>query len=124
MATLWQRLGRAGRDPRMPSIAIFFADPRFFLPDEQECPEEYREFTQKVIRGDAASRNRVRDMISYFYKDKNPSQGVQTVTAHAQLDPTLLFYINTLGCRCRAALATFADSFGVCFRRSGTGLLR
>jgi hypothetical protein len=48
-------------------------------------------------------------MISLFYKDKNPSQGVKTVTAHAQLDPALLFYINTLGCRCRAALATFAD---------------
>jgi superfamily II DNA/RNA helicase len=85
MTTLWQRLGQAGRDPRINAISIVFADSHFFLPNEQKCPEEYREFTQKVIPGDVASRNRVRHMISTFhYKDKNPSQRVKTDTAYAQ----------------------------------------
>ncbi|KAA8913111.1 P-loop containing nucleoside triphosphate hydrolase protein [Sphaerosporella brunnea] len=107
---LRRRLGRAGRDTRIAAISIVFADSQFFLANGPECPEQYQDYIQKVIPGDTVSRNRVRDMISSFYKDKNPSERGKTDTACARLDPGLLFYVNTLGCRCRAALATFGDS--------------
>jgi hypothetical protein len=81
MTTLWQQVEQAGWDPRIFSIAIIFVDARFFLLDEQECPDAYREFIQKLISGDATSRNRVRDMMISFYKDKNPLQNVNTDTA-------------------------------------------
>jgi hypothetical protein len=115
MAALWQRLGRAGRNPAVSAISVVFADSRFFLAGGQDCPEKYRGYAQGVIPGDSTSSNSVRDLISTFYKDKNPSDHVSPSDrvrgelSYALLDPAVLFYINTLGCRCRAALATFAD---------------
>jgi hypothetical protein len=44
----------------------------FDPPGGQDSPDEYREYTQKVIPGDAASHNSVRDMISSFYASSDP----------------------------------------------------
>lgn len=109
LASLVQRIGRAGRDDRVKAVAVTMAEERYFLPKgivdtesslaELTCPVsgETEEKTKAIIGG-------------LYVRDPDTgkrSRGAST--PYANLDPALVWLINTTGCRSRLIMANFVD---------------
>ena len=116
LATLWQRIGRAGRDPGMRAVSVVFVEERYVLP-EDTSEGDFAGFTQPVVPHNAGSRQAVRKLVGGFYRNPvtaapSSSSGMQgkSESTYYQIDPGLLFYVNTVGCRCRAIMAAFMDA--------------
>ena len=126
LAALWQRIGRAGRGVGMRAVSVVFAEQRHILP-EDTSGGDFAGFTQPVVPYNAESRQAVRSLIRGLYRNLNPitlpvaAESLQAGTdssgsctkgrsAYHEIDPALLFYVNTIGCRCRAVMAAFVDA--------------
>ena len=122
---LIQRFGRAGRDPKVQAISLLFVQKQYFLTPSgqassenqsessleqqasnsapQKSPpnncnlEEYTRFTTAVT---TESENLVREMMKtlYYHSGSSDTSG-QPEKGWRRMDPGLIWYINTVGCR-------------------------
>lgn len=107
LVMLWQRFGRAGRDPGLNALAIVFVFEKHILP--QEIPEgSIREGFNYPV--DHREIERTKKLIERFYDGANPSTRSAAPTAYHKVDPPILWYLNTTGCRARSMMASFADT--------------
>ena len=63
----------------------------------------------------AESRQAVRKLVGGFYRSLlaetlSDGPGAKGKSVYHHIDPGLLFYVNTVGCRCRAVMAAFVDA--------------
>lgn len=106
IADLYQRLGRCARDQRIKGLALVFVENKFLLPaeiDEDESANpRYSDYKMAVSFDE---KDNVRQFSRHMYENrvkdlKNP---------FAYLDPGILWFVNTYGCRARAILSAFDD---------------
>ncbi len=101
---LLQRLGRAGRDKSRAAIAIVFVHPSQVLPDNVHTLE-HSAFKSLRLPVSKENREQITDVIAQLYKDK--LQSAKTGNAYERIDPGILWFLNTSGCRRWLILACF-----------------
>ena len=108
LATLWQRIGRAGRDMDVAAISVVWIETRHILPAVIPTESAWVGFNSAV---NADSIQSSTDFVRNMYKDMDSTHdGIGTSGgAYHRIDPSLLWYINTKGCRSRCMLAAFCD---------------
>ena len=62
------------------------------------------------MRVEPESETVVRDFVKTMYTGRNCHKKERAPSAYHTVDPAVLFYVNTSGCRCRAIMALFEDS--------------
>lgn len=107
LAMLWQRFGRAGRDPSLDALAIAFVFEKHLLPLDIPEGSIWEGFNHPV---DYKEIERTKTLVRKFYENVNPSTRFAALTPYHKVDPTILWYINTTGCRARSIMASFVDS--------------
>ena len=115
LAAVWQRIGRAARDQSRNALAVLFTPERYVLPQDNDHPANsagrYYGWRDAVNLTEEA---KVEQFLRQLYKyAANPIH-----CSYDTIDPALLFFLNTSGCRWRAGLACFNDRSWV----SGQGL--
>ena len=105
IATLWQRIGRAGRDQSLRAISVIFVEERHILPSNVEGSD----FEKYGMRVELESEIAVRDFVRTMYAGRNSHKKERAPSAYHIIDPAVLFYVNTRGCHCRAIMALFED---------------
>lgn len=111
-----QRSGRSGRCLDAPCIAVLFAQMRFILPrlpsGDSELETAFAKYRKPVQRPSSVT---MRDLYKHpFTKSQKHNQGTAprtTVQRLGDLDPMLLWFINTTGCRRQLLLEYFTDPF-------------
>lgn len=106
LAALLQRIGRAGRDQAMPAVAIVFIDSKHILPEDISETEDslFREYTTAIGPQDGA---RAAEIISTLYENNFQHKRMKSESPYHAVDPAVLWFINTVGCRRCLALACF-----------------
>lgn len=102
LASIWQRIGRAARDPLHHAIATVFVQDRYILPEDSDAPgnEEgyYYGWRAKAV---PTQQVHIEQFISRMYKS------LDAPNIHCALDcidPALIFLLNMAGCRWCAGL--------------------
>ena len=110
LAALLQRIGRAGREKRLPAVAIVFVESKHFLEtniaDDQKSL--FCEYTTAIGPGD---RERAKEIILTLYKDNYQNKKSKAPTPYHAIAPAILWLVNTTGCRWYLALACFMSDF-------------
>jgi hypothetical protein len=106
IATLWQRIGRAGRDPKVKAISVLFVDQKQILPKEIPEGSEWVDFDLAVSEQTA---ERIRELIKRMYVRVENGNLIATAMPYHCVEPPILWYVNTTGCRCRRVMAIFLD---------------
>lgn len=109
LASLVQRIGRAGRDERVKAVAITMVEDNLFLPKGiVNTDSSLADLTCPVSRD---TEDKTKAIIGELYF-RNPDTGKRSrgaSTPYADLDPALVWLINTTGCRSRLIMANFVD---------------
>ncbi len=103
---LVQRLGRAGRDIHINAVALVFVESRHCLQisDNNLVNTQFANAKQPVL---VNNRQDVQGWIATLY-EKATSRAKETgSSAYHKIDPAILWFINTTGCRRRMILACF-----------------
>ena len=108
LATLWQRIGRAGRDISISAISVVWIDARHLLPTTIPAGSVWIEFDSPVSKDTIQSTTQ---FVRNIYNKAESADGLSgaAVTAYHRIDPSVLWYVNTKGCRARCMLAAFCD---------------
>jgi hypothetical protein len=106
IATIWQRIGRAGRDPEVQAISELFVDQKQILPKEIPEGSEWVDFNLTVSE---QTEERIRELIKRMYVVVENGNLIATATSYHRVDPSILWYLNTTGCRCRCVMAIFLN---------------
>lgn len=108
LATLWQQIGRPGHNINTPAISVVWIESRHLLPATIPTESVWVEFDSAVSADTFQSSTQFMQNIYKGTKLPNESVG-SAVTAYHRIDPSVLRYINTKGCRARCLLAAFCD---------------
>lgn len=124
LADLIQRIGRAGRDSRIKAAGILLVEKRFILTktDNEEPHSKGRNF-HLAITPETVADGSANDMLYNMYSEPNRILALSNRKANRKkkmsedddeidslvLDPALIWYINTSGCRQRVQLAALGD---------------
>ncbi len=118
-ASRMQHFGRAERNPRIAAVSLLFIEDCYLLPDNVNSLTErtvtnknleivkispFRDKTMPVSR---KNRKEISTVISSLYAGNMQIRKDKGLNVYHQVDPALLWYINTTGCRKRLALACF-----------------
>ena len=111
LAAVWQRIGRAARNPAHQALAVIFTPERYILPRDND--EGYNSMGryfgwQQAISG--ANEEKVNQLVKNLCRSR-PESTIHS-GAHCPydaIDPALLLFLNTVGCRWRAGLVCFDD---------------
>ncbi len=107
LATVLQQIGRAARRIKIQAVAVVFVESKHILPkDMTHAVEEYSFACLLVAKGE---KNETEEIISSMYKDNMQIRKEGDLSAFHKVDPPLLWFLNTIGCRRRLVLACFAD---------------
>lgn len=101
VADLLQRLGRAGRNGQ-PAISLILVEKKHILPDEVEGLEG-SDFVNMRLRVKMTNKTGV----SKLYDSNLQTTREKHLTAYHRVDPAILWFVNSVGCRRRLALALF-----------------
>lgn len=103
LAALPQRIGRAGQHATVPAVSIVFVESKHFLPDDiaSQLNSPFSQYTTGVGHDSELAG----DIISKLYEDSLPMKKEKAPTPYHAVNPALLWFINTDGCRRRLALA-------------------
>lgn len=117
LASLLQRIGRAGRDSGLQAISIVFVESKHILPDNISTLEE-SPFQKSATPLGPNDEDVAVEIISTLYEKNLQTKRESSPSAYYQVDPAVLWFINTTGCRRRLALACFTDdlAFKICAR--------
>lgn len=109
LAMLWQRIGRAGRDPNLNALAIVFIFDKHVLPLAIPGESIWSGFNHPV---DHTNIEQTKEFVGKFYNHANLSSTTRStaLTAYHKVDPPILWYLNTSGCRARSMMASFVDT--------------
>lgn len=107
LASVWQRIGRAARNPALRTLAVVFVPECFILPEENDLAIHHEGWYYGWWQAVDPSRKHLVDKFTaqlYGYGSTKPIRG-----PYDRIDPALLFLLNTTGCRWRGGLACFDD---------------
>ncbi|KAH0613011.1 uncharacterized protein H6S33_009391 [Morchella sextelata] len=115
LAAVWQRIGRAARDSTRHAVACIFVQERYFLPEENDRPGNEGGFYFGWRRAaDPARRQSMEEFLRGLYSAL--AADVRCVLDN--IDPALVWFLNTAGCRWRAGICAFGDPSWI----SGVGI--
>ena len=95
----------------MPAVSIVMVEKKHFLPEKNASQWEspFRQYTTTIGPLDS---KRATEIISTIYEDNLKPRKDKAPSVYHKVDPALLWFINTVGCRRYLALACFmSDSF-------------
>ena len=110
LATLWQRIGRAGRLKTRIAVSEIYVEPRYMLPESLPPGSVVTGYQQPLCAGNEEIRIAARQLVEQFYPDRDCGKMTKTGSCYERVDLPLLFYLNTTGCRCRAVMAAVLDA--------------
>lgn len=105
LATLVQRIGRAGRDTGILAVTVVFVEKRHILPNDMSKAAADISFARDPVTQDNEQATRI--TVKRMYEGNMQIRKEGGLSPFHCLDPPLLWYINTLGCRRRLSLACF-----------------
>lgn len=119
LAVLMQRIGRAGRKASIAAVSILFVEAKHLFPkgvatlsetvvengETKTTVSKFRERTMPVLQ---ANESAIEKAISNLYAGNMQIRKEKGLSAYHKVDPSLLWYVNTTGCRMRLVLA-FSD---------------
>ncbi len=118
-ASLMQRFGWARQNPRIAAVLLLFIKDCYLLLDNVNSLTErtvtnenlkiikISPFWDRTMPISRTNRKEISTMISSLYTGNMQIRKKKGLNAYHQVDPALLWYINTTGCRRRLALACF-----------------
>lgn len=109
LATLLQQIGRAKRDKTLLTVSIIFIESKYIFLDDIASVKDSLFGNYKTTLGPNDSAQAAK-ITSTFHKNNFQNKKVKTPTLYHTLDPAVLWFINTTGCRRRLALACFMSS--------------
>jgi superfamily II DNA helicase RecQ len=133
LTNLWQRFGRGGRDCNINAVAILFAQKNLFLEPTDDAIEEEEDYIESAnIRKSKKKKSNLCER-SYYEKMRHPvtsetrdvtralmqelwdqdpiaqTSPPKCSTSWKAIDPALIHFINTQGCRHKCVLAYLDD---------------
>ena len=110
LAVLLQKIGCAGRNRNIPAVSIVFVENKHILPrDVANIPNSlFRDFQVAIRPKDGA---RASELIGQLYLESGfVHKKKKSISLFHDIDPALLWFINTTGCRRCLALACFMSN--------------
>ncbi len=104
LASLLQRISRAGRDKTLLTVFIICIESKYVLPDGivRVKNSSFCNYRTAIGPHDTTQAAKI---ISTFYNNNFQNMKVRTLTLYHTLDPAVLWFINTTGCRRHLAVA-------------------
>ncbi|MCJ1470613.1 hypothetical protein MMC07_009259 [Pseudocyphellaria aurata] len=106
LADLIQRMKRAGQDLSVQAIAVIMTNTSYIIPQDVTAEDEYAKLRSPVSR---KTQSQTQEIIRELYFGRLASRVVKSSTPFDQIDPALLWFINTTGCRSQLVMANFVD---------------
>ncbi len=96
------------RRKEIQAVAVVFVESKhILLEDMTNAADEYSFARLPVAKGE---KNATEKVVSSIYKDNMQIRREGDLSAFHKVDPPLLWFFNTVGCRRRLVLACFADN--------------
>lgn len=106
-AALLQRVGRAGQDKDLPAVSIVFVEKKHMI--RNVSGSRFLKYTTAIGLQD---EERAKEIIARLYENNHQIRREKTQTPYHKVELTLLWFLNTVGCRRCLALACFmSDKF-------------
>lgn len=109
LATLVQRMGRAERDSKISAVAVLFVEQKQVLPENITGAATEFAFARLPIMQE--NKEEVKKAVQEMYKGNMQIRKEAELSPFHTVDPPLLWYLNTIGCRRRLLLACFVDKY-------------
>ena len=107
LATILQQIGHAAQRIEILAVAVVFVESKHILPEDMtNAVEDYFFARLPVAKGEKDATEKI---VLSMYKDNMQIRKEGDLSAFHKVDPPLLWFLNTTGCRRRLALACFAD---------------
>ena len=114
-----QRIGRAGHKASIPAISVLFLEDIHLLPENvstftettsskgNEILVKTSPFQDRTVPVTRENKAEVDDILATLYNANMQICKEKSLNAYQKVDPSLLWYMNTIGCQKRLTLACF-----------------
>ncbi len=89
------------------AVVVVFVESKHILPEDM--PNAVDEYSFAHLLMTKGERNAMEEVVSSMYKDNMQIRREGDLSAFHKVNPPLLWFFNTVGCRRRLVLAYFAD---------------